>query len=52
MKNLQEMSLNEMRKTEGGFAWWWTLLGENSTNFWTIDMFGGDGKMPKSYYYS
>ena len=51
MKNLQEMSLNEMKRTEGGFAWWWTLLGENSTNFWTIDMFG-DGKIDKKQFYS
>ena len=46
MKNLQEMSLNEMKRTEGGFAWWWTILAENSTNFWTIDMFA-DGKRPR-----
>ncbi len=26
MKNLQEMSLNEMRKTEGGY-WWVPVLG-------------------------
>ena len=51
MKNLQEMSLQEMKKTDGGFAWWWTILGENSTNFWTIDMFG-DGKIDKKQFYS
>ena len=51
MKNLQEMSLQEMKQTEGGFAWWWTILGENSTNFWTIDMFG-DGKIDKKQFYS
>ena len=46
MKNLKELSLNEMKRTEGGFAWWWTILAENSTNFWTIDMFA-DGKRPR-----
>ena len=51
MKNLQEMSQQEMKQTEGGFAWWWTILGENSTNFWTIDMFG-DGKIDKKQFYS
>ena len=48
MKNLQEMSLNEMRKTEGGFAWWWTILAENSTNFWGINLFQNGGKIPNS----
>ena len=48
MKNLQELSLQEMRETEGGFAWWWTILAENSTNFWGINLFQNGGKIPNS----